>query len=94
MLKEAISGVAVHRREGAVRRSQNRIRRAWDPERGKGLGNSMWAEFTSGCFSDDVPSQPQGIGQGEKRRYVKLVDKGGIQFEKIRHEGSRAATAK
>ena len=29
------------------------IRRAGDPERGKGLGDSMWAERSSVCFSDD-----------------------------------------
>ena len=36
--QETASGVVVFRRERAVRRSQNCIRRAWDPERGKGLG--------------------------------------------------------
>ena len=46
-------------RERTVRRSQNRIRRAGDPERGKGLGDSMCAESTSGCLSDDVLGQPQ-----------------------------------
>ena len=36
--QEAAGGFTVHRRERAVRRSQNRIRRAGDPERGKGFG--------------------------------------------------------
>ena len=79
MDQEAASGVIVHRRERAVRRRQNRIRRAGDPERGKGLGDSMWAEPTSGCLSNDVPGQPQRIGQGETRRHAKPVDTGGIQ---------------
>ena len=39
--QEAASRVAVFRRERAVRRSQNSIRRIWDPERGKGLGTGL-----------------------------------------------------
>ena len=36
------NGVAVLRRERAVRRSQNCIRRAWDPERRNGLRDIVW----------------------------------------------------
>ena len=50
----------------------------------KDLGIPVWAESTSGCFSDEVPGQPQRIGQGETRRHAKLVDTGGIQVKKIR----------
>ena len=32
-------------------------------QRGNGLGDSMWAEPTSGCLSDDVPGQSQRIGK-------------------------------
>ena len=59
-------------RERAVRRSENRIRRAGDPERGKGLGNIVRAQSTPGRLSDDVPGQPQRVG------HVKPADTGGI----------------
>ena len=48
-------------------RGRIRIRRSGHPERGKGLGDSMWVEPTSGRRSDDVPSQPQTIGHSETR---------------------------
>ena len=73
-MDQEASGVTVHRQERALRRSQNRIRRAGDPERGKGLGDSMRADPTSGCFSDDVLCHSQGTDQGETRRHAKLVD--------------------
>ena len=87
--QEAASGVPVHRRERAVRRGQNRITRARDPERGKGLGGiACGVGPTPGCLSDDVPGQPQRIGQGETRRRAKPVDTGGLQVRKVRHEES------
>ena len=49
--------VAVFRRERAVRRSQNCVRRARNPESGNGLGNIMWTEPPPGCLSDDVHGQ-------------------------------------
>ena len=62
-------GVTVHRRERAVRRSQNRIRRARDPECGK---VSMRADTTSGRHSDDVLGQSQRIGRDEARRHAEF----------------------
>ena len=61
---------------------------AWDPARGNGLGDTMWAESTSGCFSNDVPSQSQRIWLGEARRHA-AVDTGGIQVRQVRHAEGR-----
>ena len=77
------------RRERAVRRSQYRIIRARDPERGKGLGDIMWAESTSGCLSNDVLRQSQWIGQGEARRHAESVETGGIQVRQVRSTEGR-----
>ena len=89
MDQETASGVAVHRRQRAVRSSHNSIRRAGDPERGTGLGESMRAEPTPGCLGDGVPGQPQRIGQGEARRHAESMDTGGIQVRQVRHGESR-----
>ena len=43
------------------------IRRAWDPERGKGRGDIVWTESKSGCLRNDVLGQLQRIGQSEAR---------------------------
>ena len=50
----------VHRRKRAVRRSQNRIRRAGDPERGKGLGDSTvsWLNVQQDASISDVLGHP------------------------------------
>ena len=56
--------------------------RSLDPECGKELGDTVWAESTSGCLSDDVPGQPQRIGQGETRRHSKPKDTGGHPSQK------------
>ena len=61
------SGIAVLCRERAARRSHNIIRRTWDPERDKGLGDIVPTEFASGCLSNDVLGQPQKTGQSEAR---------------------------
>ena len=90
MDQEAASGVTVHRRERVVRRSQNRIRRVGDPGRGEGPGDSMWAELTAGCLSDDVLGQSQRIGQGESRRHAKTCGyRRHPSQKKIRHEEGR-----
>ena len=78
----------VPRRERAVRRSRNCTRRAWDPERGKGLGDIVWAESTPGCLSNDVFGQPQRIGQSEAR-HAESVNTRGIQIRQVRHEEGR-----
>ena len=52
----------------------------------KDLGDSMWAELTPGCLSDDVPGQPQRPGQSEARWHAEPVDTGGIQLREVRHE--------
>ena len=54
---EAASCVAVFRRERALRRSQDRIRRAGVPERREGHGNIVWIEFASRCLSNVEPSK-------------------------------------
>ena len=43
----------------------------------------MWAEPTFGCFSDDVPGQPQRIGQSETRRHAKTVDTGASKSKRF-----------
>ena len=88
--RKAASGVTVHRRERAVRHSQKRIRRAWHPERGKGLGNIVWA----GCFSDDVLGQPQGFGQCETRRHAESLDTGGFQVREVRRQERHGTTVR
>ena len=35
---------------------------------------------------DDVPGQPQRIGQGETRRHAELVDARSLQVKKVPHE--------
>ena len=65
------------------------MRRAWDPERGKGLGDIVRAESTPGCLSNDVLGQPQRTGQSEARRHSESVDTGGFQVRLVRHEEGR-----
>ena len=64
---------------------KNPRQKDWDPECGEGPGQRMWVELTSGCFSDDVPGQPQSIGQSETRRHAELVGIGGLRVRKVRH---------
>ena len=58
--------------------SQHCIRRAWGPERGKGLGDIVWSESAPGCFSNNVLGQQQRTGQNEARRHAESVDTSGI----------------
>ena len=78
--------IAVFRRELAVRRSQDRVRRAGDPEHHEGHGNIVRVESALGCFSNNVPGQPQ---RPRPRRFAEPVDKGGFQSRVIRHEEGR-----
>ena len=87
--QEAASGVTVHRQERAVRGSQNRIRGAGDPERGEGLGDSVWAELTSGCLGNKVRGQSQRAGQSEACPHAEPVNTGGFQVGQVRHEEGR-----
>ena len=87
MDQEAASGVSVHRRGRAVRRSQNTDHKSWGSRAWQRTwGIACGVEPASGCLSDDVPGQPQMIGQGETRRHAKPVDTGGLQVRKVRHE--------
>ena len=49
----------------------------WNSERGEGPGHCTWVERKSGCHSDDVPGQPQRIGQSKTCRHA---------AQKVRHE--------
>ena len=89
MDQEAASCVAVLRRERAVRRSEDRVRRAGDPEHRKGHGNNVWIESAPGRFSNNVLGQPQRSGQGKACRYAESVHTGGLQSRAIRHEEGR-----
>ena len=75
--------------KSAVRRFQGSIRRARDPECGKGLGDIVWAESTPGRLSNNVPAQSQRAGQSEAIRHAELVDTGGFQVGLIHHEEGR-----
>ena len=89
MDQEAASRVAVFLRERAARRSQDRVRRAGDPEHRKGHGNIVWIESAPGCLSNNVLGQPQRSEQGKACRYAESVDTGGFQSRAIRHEEGR-----
>ena len=57
--------------------------------RGKGLGDIVWTESTSGRLSNDVLIQPQRTGKSEARRHAESVVKGSIQDRQVRHEEGR-----
>ena len=90
--QETASGVAAPTTESeqyaAVKTASEGL--GTDPERGQGLGDSMWAELASGFLSDDVPGQSQRIRQGEARQHAESVDTGGIQVRQVRHEKVRS----
>ena len=65
------------------------MRRAWDPELDKGLGDGMWAELAPGCLSDDVLGQPWRSGESKARRHAESLDTGGFQIRPVHHEESR-----
>ena len=75
--------------ERAVRRGEDRIGRAGDPERRNGLGNIVWVESAPGCLSNNLHGQSQRSGQGEARRHAESVDTEGFQIWRVLHEESR-----
>ena len=62
---ETASGVAVHRRERAVRCSQNCIRRAWDPERGKGFGITCGLNLQLDALATMCLVNRRGLGKSK-----------------------------
>ena len=89
MKKGTAGRIAVLCRERAVCRSQDRVRRAGDPEHRKGHGNIVWIESAPGCLGNNVLGQPERLGEGKARRYVESVNSGGFQSRAIRREESR-----
>ena len=83
MDQDAAGRIAVFRRERAVRRSQDRVRRAGDPEHRKGHRDIVWIESALGCLSSNVLGQPEMPRQGKARRYAESVDTGGFQSRAI-----------
>ena len=89
--QEAAGGVVtVHRRERAVRCSQNRIRREW----GSRVSQRTWGRACGLNLHPDASATTclfnrRGSGQSETRRRAKLVDTGAIQVNEIRHFSSR-----